>query len=222
MGRPVVWLDTETTSLNPDREVWEIAMICQATPDVTQFEMTIVVEDVDLTTADPESLKFNRFHERHAEIGGENRVHLPGHLVAMIVADWLKDKTIVAAQPHFDTVGLSTLLLRHGENPTPWHYRLRDVESIAEGHARRPLGGLQDIAAAFGIPSPPKAQHTAMGDAQLVRAIYQRCMDTTTHDVVPRNTVGLSTTEPWVCKTCGAPVTWNGPGLTGAWQHINA
>ncbi len=59
MSRPIVFLDTETTSLRPDREAWEVAIIRRDGEGFTEFEC--FVGDLDLLNADPKSLLVGRF-----------------------------------------------------------------------------------------------------------------------------------------------------------------
>jgi hypothetical protein len=64
--RPLVFLDTETTHLHPRlRRPWEIAMIRRPALPNNADRITMMITDVDLSDADPESLKIGRFYERH-------------------------------------------------------------------------------------------------------------------------------------------------------------
>src|SRR5215207_5572104 len=60
---PLVFTDTETTSLRPDREVWEVAMIRRTLR--TTVTSRFMIGDVPLHHADPFSLEVGRFYDRH-------------------------------------------------------------------------------------------------------------------------------------------------------------
>ncbi len=59
---PLCFIDTETTGIHPDRQVWEIAMIRRE--DSREQEAVFFV-DVDLKLADPFGLKIGGFYDRH-------------------------------------------------------------------------------------------------------------------------------------------------------------
>lgn len=146
-------------------------------PDNSEEYLTLIIEDVDMSNAEPKALEVNRFEER---FGRELR---PGHEIrvrefqaAQILHEWTQDATIIGAQPWFDTHGITTLLARHGLEPR-WHYQKKCVESLAMGHVRdAELGGLVQCAGAVGVPVDPDAVHTAMGDAILARGIWDVIM----------------------------------------------
>lgn len=158
MTVPLVFLDTETTSLHPElRRPWEIAII-RREPDGTERRITILIRDVDLSNADPMSLKIGRFHDRHPRFGGpvlSGRAEtVPGWKVdtdsaevtdldgevfymaeydaATVVDSWTKGAHMVGAVPDFDSLTLDKMLRRHGLLPR-WHYHLVDVETLAVG-----------------------------------------------------------------------------------------
>lgn len=79
----LVFIDTETTSLRPDRRAWEVGLIERVPvvvrhpdgPDTSSTEdrehhWFIDTEDLDLGNADLMSLKIGRFHERHPQMRG--------------------------------------------------------------------------------------------------------------------------------------------------------
>ncbi|MEV6555898.1 3'-5' exoribonuclease [Nocardia sp. NPDC051756] len=189
MTVPLVFLDTETDGVHPDRKAWEVAMVRR--DEHGQRETQFFV-DIDLTTADPFGLKIGRFYDRHplgrqvsAASGNDSAAGeaweeadwrarvLPKNQAAMRIARWTHGAQIVGAVPNFDTETLAAMLRRHGLCPS-WHHRLRCVESLSAGHFGREVGGLSDCAAAFEIEHP--AAHTAMGDALTAMAIWDRVM----------------------------------------------
>jgi hypothetical protein len=96
---------------------------------------------------------------------------------------------VVGAVPNFDTERLALLLRAHGLEPN-WHYHLIDVENLAVGylHGKKRNGSWSGVAPAQALPwnsdglsracgiEPPGdgQRHTAMGDAQWARALYDR------------------------------------------------
>jgi DNA polymerase III epsilon subunit-like protein len=178
--RDLVFLDTETTSLRPDRRIWEVAMIRVPRPDSegrtdggqTRWQQMIHHQDLDLGNADPASLRIGGFYERHPSCGAA--CDMSWESAAMyVVEQWTRGATIVAAVPNFDTETLALRMRASGLAPA-WHHRLVDVETMAavalgEEPGYRSLG---DSARALGLIVDPATRHTAMGDAELCCAIY--------------------------------------------------
>lgn len=189
---PIVALDTETTGVHPERQVWEIGMIRR--DDDGQRETQFYV-DVDLDQADPFGLSVGRFYERHPlgrYVSGRDDAPAPARpqrLAAIEVARWTHGAHVVGAVPNFDTEVLSSLLRAHGAIPA-WHYHLIDVETLAVGYLHAQAvefpgsraadfvaGGLpwdsDDLTAALDLdPVPEDERHTALGDARWAMRIY--------------------------------------------------
>lgn len=64
---PLCYIDTETTSLNPDRRAWDVACIRHDDSGVRTVQFFIDLVDIELDNADPFSLKVGRFWERHPQ-----------------------------------------------------------------------------------------------------------------------------------------------------------
>jgi hypothetical protein len=193
MSHPIVFLDTETDGIHPDRKVWEVAMIRR--DDTIQSETQFYV-DIDLSTADPFGLKVGGFYTRHprgrflsglAGDDGQDYVR-PAFLAAQEVARWTHGATIVGAVPSFDAEVLSRLLRNHGLTPA-WHYHLIDVEPMAAGWLAGCGTGMaspqdhvvslpyksDELSRACGIDPPTDDErHTALGDAQWAMRWYDR------------------------------------------------
>ncbi|MDN7120282.1 hypothetical protein INN71_02635 [Nocardioides sp. ChNu-153] len=187
MTRPLVFVDTEPTSLDPSRRPWEVCLIRRA-PDSTERTTWVMVEDVDLAYADPDSLRIGGFYDRHPAGSGLAVVQRPGPCrlevlredrLARMVERETRGATLVGVNPGFDVHVLDKMLRRHRLAPA-WHYWPVDVKSMAIGalHAR----GLDDLpdssdalAELCGVtPVPPAMRHTAMGDATWARDWYDR------------------------------------------------
>ena len=158
----LVFLDTETTGLDPDRhEVWEIAYAVNDGP----IKSAIVKHS--LTTPDPKALAMNGYLDR--ALDAKPDVTFENGLRAT-----LEGATIVGANPAFDAA-----FLRARWGCAPWHHRLWDVEAFAAGvHRLTSVPGLASIAAVlrdYGheIPEP---DHTAAGDVATLRASFHALM----------------------------------------------
>jgi hypothetical protein len=174
----IVFLDTETTSLRPDRRAWEIGMIYRELGQKDQ-ELSWMINacDLDLGNADLMSLKIGKFYERHAwgnPLAPKSEVRERDALES--VEAWTRDATIVGAVPSFDTELLAVRMRAHGIVPS-WKHRLRDIESMAVGATRKgPNIGLNDVMEIYGLAYPEEDRHTALGDARMVRDLYDCIM----------------------------------------------
>lgn len=203
MSAPIVFLDTETTSLGPKREPWEIAMI-KRDSDGQQDSISFFVNWPDLSKADPMSLKFSRFYERHPQFNGSSDFHYimnadgrtslpPPYVVdrddaARLVHSWTRGAHIVGAVPNFD-IDMLDRVLRESRLVPDWHYHLIDVENLAVGWlaAREGFGDPRqdldppwksdDLSLACGVEPPSdEERHTALGDARWAMRWYDKIM----------------------------------------------
>lgn len=199
MTRPQIIVDCETTSLVPDYGtgkgvIWELALIERDCGSERLYRM-----EPDRALADPGALAVGRFDERtgdmshYAQAGGPHDSGVtdiawtgyqtwsrPADL-APHVAGLLDGATIIAANPAFDAGFLAAFLAAYGCEPK-WHYRLRDIGSMAwawlqAGHLPHHLAtpamdaSTDDLARALGIEPEQFGRHTALGDCRLVAAI---------------------------------------------------
>jgi len=196
----LAFLDTETTSLRPDRRVWEVGLIVR-TPDGPDAEhhWFVAYEDLDLGNADPMALKIGKFYDRHpdyASIATADRAS--ERIVMRAVEEHTRGAHLVGAVPNFDAEVLGARMRAHGLCPS-WHYHLCDVENLAAGWLsafaaqieRRELGELpgperaaqlraiaappwdsSELSRAVGVEPDEFDRHTALGDARWARDIY--------------------------------------------------
>lgn len=195
----IAFLDTETTGLGPKTEVWEIGLVLR-TFEATDEDDRTPPAYVDteycwrirprMKHAEPTGLRIGRYYERmdnlaNYPVGQARRVvhpHFEGEdepsratearFVAMDLVQFLDGATIVGAVPDFDTRQLGRFLKRWNQAGT-WHYHLVDVETLAAGHlGRRPPWGVDDLLGEFGLRYDEADRHTALGDARMVRDLY--------------------------------------------------
>ena len=151
----LVYLDTETTGLDPERhEIWELAYAIDDGPVYT------AVVDHSLRNADPVALGLNGYDDRAKGVE-------PYRTVEVACRGALEGNTLVGANPAFDAA-----FLRARWGVTPWRYRLLDIEAYAMGA----LGfdepkGLAAIAEALECKAP---DHSAKGDVYVLRACHKR------------------------------------------------
>lgn len=139
------FIDTETTGLDMDvARVWEFAGI-RREPDGDETTLHLMVADVDLSDADPQSLDIGGFYERHPVhrhsplMLGREAVPVPGwqdlpEVVAAKAISWFtRDATIIGANVQYDMHLLRRMMKRHGVLPR-WHYRPVDVTGYAAGY----------------------------------------------------------------------------------------
>jgi hypothetical protein len=193
----IVFLDTETTSLIPGpATIWELAVILRDLNAHEEGDTEFLWHmRPDLTGADPRSLEVGGYYERCMARGfppgtafrllsppddtGEQTS--PRRLVtadlAAEVAPMLSGTHLIAANPAFDAAHMEALLRANGECPA-WDYHLTDIGSLVRGWAARgsrllpfPLK-VADAARVAGIDPDQYEAHSALGDARLVRDIY--------------------------------------------------
>jgi hypothetical protein len=189
----LVFLDTETTGLAEHCEVWEIGLIVRTETGDEEFGWRI---RPDLTTAEPTGLLIGRYYQRmsgHAAcpVGyawqfahpddeddplPANERHTSAERVATQVAQLLDGVTIVGAVPDFDARHLTRFLRANGQAST-WHYHLVDVETLAGGRLRMPPPwDFDELLQLHGLVYDETDRHTALGDARMVRDLYDRAL----------------------------------------------
>lgn len=151
--RPLIFLDTETTGLNPSKhEVWEIAYAVDDGPILRAFvshQPPVVSPDVR------QALRVNGYLDRVQLV--------PKHVSAAfedVLIDELDGATLVGANPAFDA---AMLFARWGR--APWHYRLLAMGVLGWDSPR----SLSSIASALEIDQPA---HAAETDVRVLRECW--------------------------------------------------
>ncbi|MER5902957.1 3'-5' exonuclease [Streptomyces mirabilis] len=141
--RPLAFIDTETTGLDPRKhDAWEIAVILRR-PGVTDLEYLFQVR-TSLAEADPKALEINQYEQRFAVPDGEFAIAIstatPDEVTPLTEADLMHDlmtvldgAMLVGSNPAFDDRFLSKIFHEAGVTPR-WHYRTVDIATMAVGH----------------------------------------------------------------------------------------
>lgn len=173
LGLPLVFVDTETTMLEPTPKPWEIAMIKRG-PDGHEERFHIMLREPDLSDASPDALRVNRIYERHpfwgAEVAdGVTLMHAPD--AASSVEQFTAGTQLVGSNPDFDARALECLLRAHGLRPRWRHHTINLVTwtypvLLSRGeHVDVPTSSYA-LARRVGVEPPSEVEaHTAMGDA---------------------------------------------------------
>jgi hypothetical protein len=181
----LVFLDTETTGLADDCDVWEIGLIYR-TIEGTDLEHSWLLRP-NLSNAEPTRLRIGRYYQRIGPLAGWDHGHgkqtSPGvsqddafitesRHIAKDVALLLDGTTIVGAVPDFDDRHLRRWLRAYDQAGT-WHYHLVDVETLAAGALKMsPPWNFDKLLGEFGLTYDEADRHTALGDARMVRDLY--------------------------------------------------
>lgn len=204
----IVFLDTETTSLRPDRRAWDVALIVREPGEEDrEYQWFVEAQDLDLGNADPFSLRIGHFYDRHPA-GSSTDLFVsnvePESFVMRKVEHWTRGAHLVGAVPNFDAEVLGARMRANGVLPS-WHYHLQDVETLVVGYIRglivataeqlagdgKPSDALwqlptalpwssEDLSRAVGVEPPAgEERHTVIGDARWCRDIYDAVMGNT-------------------------------------------
>lgn len=186
----LIFLDTETTGLDPlIHEVWEVGAIVREWK-MAEIEGPGTWEEVEhrwflplfnFQHADPFALDIGKFWDRYVWPD-------PQQYTKDFMSEWCrmfmqltKGAYIVGAIPSFDIERLDNLCKRYSYRLFN-HYHLVDVEAIAAGHLKiQPPWKSDQIFEKIGIDtnlaSYQEGRHTALGDARVVRDVYDRIMN---------------------------------------------
>lgn len=171
----LVFLDTETTGLGPDDEIWEFAAI-RRTPEGEESTLLLQVRhDTDKAAELPE-----KFYRDYSDRYDDTWALSPRDAAENIYGFLHGRPHLVGANPAFDAQMLTRLLAEYDLAP-PWHYHLIDLEAVTVGYLLS-LGKevpipwrSDDLAARVGAPTTDPGghalydRHTAMGDVEWCR-----------------------------------------------------
>ncbi|MCZ2261387.1 hypothetical protein [Isoptericola sp. QY 916] len=136
MTAPLVFLDTETTGLALDDDIWELAAI-RRNPGGDDYELHMFIQhDTNKCARLPESFFTDHLRRFPAHDRAWTRRTAAAAINAFLEPHPKHGPVhIVGAVPNFDTERISLLLRAElGERiRDPWHYHLIDVENLAIG-----------------------------------------------------------------------------------------
>lgn len=185
------FVDVKSTGLDPFlHDPWEVAVVLRV--DGRDEEHVWRIEP-DLTNADPEALRINRYEERTSapDWTWDDRETAARHLYEL-----LDGAVLIGSNPAFDAEMLTHLLGRYFDNPRPWHYRTIDIVTLGVGslygraaeRTRRECDASwygkvaravgwpwksQDVSLHVQIEPPaPEVRHTALADALWARDLF--------------------------------------------------
>lgn len=190
MNAPVVFLDTETTGLDPVLDdIWEFAAV-RREPDGSQRYLHLFIEhDEERCQQLPESFRQDHINRWPGLPGETSRKDAAFLIDTFLRGDPTSPKAhVVGAVPNFDTERISRLMRAYSPNVQVWrepfHYHLIDVENLAVGFLRGRFPDLpldppwesDHLSELLGISIVAEERHTAMGDVRWAMRIYDRIM----------------------------------------------
>ncbi len=199
----IVFLDTETTGVHPDRRVWEIGMIARddhddaATPRTErEYHAFVDLDGLDLGNADRRALDIGRFYQRHPQMAGTKPIRVTDEVTMLQwVEEITRDAVLVGVNVQFDAEALAARMRFWGMLPA-WRYSLVEVNSLAVGYlfsnAGSGPGGVRPgpppwrsdtVTEWLGLDPVDEAErHTALGDARHVMRVYDKVTAEPTFD----------------------------------------
>ena len=166
--RPLVFVDVETTSLEPpEAEIIEIAMI-RDWPDGRTEVFHYKVTPQHIETAHPKALEVNGYTPE-TWVGS-----VPFTEIANTVHEWLTDCVIVGQNPQFDLKHIKHALTMAGVEKIKIGYHAIDTCGLIWEHLC-PLGleSLSLTAALDFLGWGTEGAHTALVDTQNCRKLYE-------------------------------------------------
>lgn len=176
----IVFMDTETTGLSLDDDIWEFAAI-RREEDGTETEFHLFIDhNRNKCRQLPESFRADhdtRYRDHQA---------VTQEQAASIIAGVFRNGKphVVGAVPNFDTERIAMLIAEWPVLGRPgWHHHLIDIENLAVGYLAGQ--GLEipvlpwdsdELSRACGVEPPTTERHTAMGDARWAMAVYDAIM----------------------------------------------
>lgn len=176
MSSLICFLDTETTGLSLDDDIWEFAAIRREIDGTETAHQFFIEHNRSKCDKLPDSFKAD--HKLRFDLN----IAFTQKYAAYKIHEITDGAHIVGALPSFDAQRMEILL---GSNriKSGWHYHLINIEDIAIGWLA--AKGIQvgipwksdAVSLLCGVEPPDKERHTAMGDVLWVRHWYDKIME---------------------------------------------
>ena len=175
LDRNLAFIDTETTSLKPSAELLEVAVI-KVDPLSLEVkeEWSIKVKPQDISKADPDSLRINRYNEKDWADAVSPEVGLK------IFCEKAKDCILVGHNIQWDMLWIRNNLEKNRIEPT-FHYQSIDTISLSYSKLFKKLGGtdlpylhLDYLVNYFGLKWDER--HRALSDARVTYQVFLKLM----------------------------------------------
>jgi hypothetical protein len=185
----LVFLDTETTGLAIDADIWEFAAV-RREDDGSETDLHLFIEHDEAKCKNlPESFladHYARFPSHGRETKRRDAAWEIYHFIQGGLLDSPDKPHVVGAVPNFDTERLSRMFrVVIEQRKDPWHHHLIDVENLVVGwlagrgkaSPSRPWDS-NELSRLVGVDPDDFVRHSAMGDARWAMAIYDAVMVT--------------------------------------------
>lgn len=172
--RPYIFVDTETTGLDPCRhEIWEIGAVKQYA-DGEEEELDIQLNLLHENTGSPDALEICNFYERYRP---SESVPVEEGLERFL--EFSRDGVIFGLNISFDISFFRALAREHNLDFQPeWYYSIIDVKSYSAGVLGiSPLVSATRLAELLDVSVMAGKRHSALGDAYLTADIYSAAKD---------------------------------------------
>jgi DNA polymerase III epsilon subunit-like protein len=203
----ICFVDVETTGreVSQPHELWEIGLIRREFPSSDAEQVATSEREYawqvfpNLRDAEPGALRIGKFYQRckplilgHGHVLTHPRMDDPvdeepfpedpmAYLIAAELARLLDGAIFVAINVAFDAGFVAKFLRTYGQAPT-WDYHLVEALSLGAGHLHLPPPWeSRVITDGLGVDTE-KDRHTGLGDARIVRAIYDTVFATADPD----------------------------------------
>lgn len=170
------FLDTETTGLGPDDEIWEFAGRRYGDGDIQELHLFI---EHDVRKAQYLPTPF--YKDYTTRYPGAWKSVTSASAASLKIQEFTLGAHIIGANPAFDAEKLAVMLRKYNLEPK-WHYHLLDVENLILGYL---LGRGEKVATPWkseelsrrvGVDPADFQRHTAMGDVLWVEAQWAAVM----------------------------------------------
>lgn len=181
---PLFFLDVECLGLDDQAPVWNIAAILINAEGRREWSCDLIVEHsttTDRIDALPPSFR-DDYHRRYTDyVAAGHETVTAGDAAALIWTFCPPGAFVAGSNPAFDMAHLARLM-RSWRNLEPrWHYHPFDIPQLALGAAVGALGYLPAgpwktdyMCRMAGVDPDEFARHTALGDCELMLAVWER------------------------------------------------